>query len=122
MKKLLNCFLLLLVAASGCTTRSSARAKSQAAYNAGRAAAYQQVLEEQRTSIRVIGNARNPEIPWADGMTLMQALVQAECTDSRNPREIILIRHHQPTPVNMKALLRGEDVPLEPGDTIELHP
>jgi hypothetical protein len=122
MKKLLNCFMLLLLAASGCTTKSGARAQSRAAYNAGRAAAYQQVLEEQRTSIRVIGNVRNPEIPWADGMTLMQALVQADCIDSRNPGEIILIRHHQPTPVDVKALLKGEDMPLEPGDTIEIHP
>ena len=122
MKSLLNCCLLLLLATSGCTTKSKARADARAAYNAGRAQAYQQALEDQRTGIRVIGNVRNPEIPWTDEMTLMEALVAAECTDRRNPRQIILIRKHEPIPVNMKTFLNGEDVLLQPGDTIELHP
>ena len=122
MKRLLIFLLLALVAASGCTTKSQARSNARAAYNAGRAQAYQQALEDQRTSIRVIGSVRNPELPWTDEMTLMEALVAAECTDRRNPRQIILIRKHEPIPVNMKAFLNGEDVLLQPGDTIEIHP
>ena len=122
MKTLLNCVLLLLLAVGGCTTKSKARAQSQAAYNAGRAAAYRQILEDQRTTIRVIGNVRNPEFPWTEEMTLMQAIVEADCTDRRNPREIVIIRHRERLPVDMKAFLNGQDELLQPGDTIELHP
>lgn len=122
MKIFLNCLLLLSLFASGCTTKSQANANARAAYNAGRASAYQQVLEEQRTTIRVIGNVRNPEFEWADGMSLMDALVRADCTVRRNPKEIVIIRKHEPIQVDMKAFLNGEDVLLEPGDTIEIHP
>jgi hypothetical protein len=117
------CWLLLaVVVTTGCTTKSKAKAQSAAAYNAGRAQAYQQALESQRTGIRVIGNVRNHDIEWREKLSLMEALVIAEWTNSHDPREIIIIRKHQPTPVNMKAFLEGEDVLLEPGDTIEIQP
>jgi hypothetical protein len=122
MKSFLNCFLLLLIAMSGCTTKSQARAQANAAYNAGRASAYQQVLEEQRVTVRVIGNVRNPEFEWTDGMSLMDAIVRADCMDRRNPKEIVIIRKHERIAVDMKAFLNGEDVLVEKGDTIEIHP
>ncbi|HMP84324.1 MAG TPA: hypothetical protein PKA41_16620 [Verrucomicrobiota bacterium] len=120
MKLLLTC-LLLGVAACGCTTKSRARSQAEAAYNAGRAAAYQQMLDEHRTTIRVLGNVRNPEFPWLQDLTLMEALVEADYHGSRDPRGITIIRKREPIPVDMKAFLGGEDVLLEPGDTIELR-
>jgi hypothetical protein len=124
MKILLNWLLLLVLAANGCASKSKARAEAQAAYNAGQAAAYRQALEQQRTSIRVVGNVRNPEIPWTNGLSLMEAIIQADCTDRGTPREIILFHKNEPQPIriDMKAFLKGEDMLLEPGDTIEIHP
>jgi hypothetical protein len=123
MKTLSKClFLLLIVAAGGCTTKSKARAESQAAYNAGRASAYHQLMEEHRTTIRVLGNVRNPEFPWLEDLSLMEALVEANYRGSRDPRGITIIRKREPIPVDMKAFLNGEDVLLEPGDTIEIRP
>jgi hypothetical protein len=112
-----------LIAASGCTTKSKARSDSRTAYHAGRAAAYQQALEGQRTGIRVVGNVRNPEIEWTNEMSLMEALVAAEYTGTRDPREIVLIRKGETEPIriDMKAFLNGEDVLLQPGDTIEIR-
>lgn len=114
--------MLLTVAVCGCTTKSKARGQSQAAYNAGRAAAYKQALDEQRVTIRVVGNVWNPEFPYTEEMTLMEAIVQADYRGSRDPRGITIIRNREPIPIDMKAFLGGEDVLLEPGDTIEIHP
>ena len=121
MRILLNSLLLMLLLSSGCTTKSNARAEARAAYHAGRAAAYQQMLEEEHTSIRVVGQVRNPEFDWKEGMSLMEALIKADWTGIQNPKEIIIIRKHERIPVDMKAFLNGEDVLLEAGDTIELH-
>jgi hypothetical protein len=117
------CLLLLIVLAlSGCTSRSKASAQARAAFAAGQQQATAQMFDAQRTSVRVLGNVRHPEIPWADGLTLAQAIVAAECYDRRDPREIVLIRQRERIPLDPKILLRGDDVPLEPGDTIEIHP
>ena len=121
MKMLCYSFLFALILAGGCTTKSNARAEARAAYNAGRAAAFQQMLEEEHTSIRVVGQVRNPEFEWKEGMSLMEALIKADWTGIQNPKEIIIIRKHERIPVDMKPFLNGEDVLLEAGDTIELH-
>lgn len=122
MKTCLNWFLLMTLVASGCTSRSKATAQATAAFAAGQQRALAQMSEAQRTNIRVLGNVRHPEIPWADGLTLAQAIVAAECYERRDPREVVLIRRGERIPIDPKILLRGDDVPLEPGDTIEIHP
>ena len=114
--------LLIVLALSGCTSRSKAGAQARAAFAAGQQQAFAQTLEAQRTNIRVVGNVRHPEVPWADGLTLAQAIVAADCFDRRDPRQVVLIRRAERIPLDPKILLRGDDVPLEPGDTIEIHP
>jgi hypothetical protein len=115
--------ILALLGLPGCTTNSASRANARAAYNAGRAAAYREAMEQQRTSIRIIGNVHNSELAWKDGMSLMEALAESEWAGQRDPREIRLISKSDPTPVpvDMKALLGGDDILLQPGDTIELR-
>ena len=120
--RFLCCLLLLVPALAGCTTRSKAKAQAQAAFAAGQQQALTQMREAQRTNIRVLGNVRNPEIPWTEGLTLAQAIVAARCYDQRDPRQIVVIRRGEHITIDTKILLRGEDVPLEPGDTIEIHP
>ena len=113
--------LLIAFLAAGCTTKSKARVQARKAFAAGQQQAMSQQAEARRTSIRILGNVRNPDVEWADGLTLMQAIVAADCVDRRTPREILIIRQRETFPVDPKALLRGEDVPLEPGDTVEIH-
>jgi len=121
MNKSLCCALLLGLAFSGCPTRSKARAQAQAAFAAGQQQALAQLRDAQRMIIRVLGNVRNPEIPWTEGLTLAQAIVAAGCYDQRDPREVAVIRRGERIAIEAKVLLRGDDVPLEAGDSIEIH-
>jgi hypothetical protein len=120
--KFLCCSLLLAFALAGCASRSKARAQAQAAFAAGQQQAMAQMADAQRTNIRVLGNVLRPEIPWADGLTLAQAIVAAQCQDRGTPRQIMLIRQRERILVDPKMLLGGEDFALIPGDTIEIHP
>ena len=113
--------LLLALIAGGCTTKSTATTDARTAYIAGQRDALAGVVAAQRTSIVVNGPVQNPEIQWTDGLTLAQALVAANYTARGNPTEIILIRHGESASISPKDLLRGADVPLEPGDTITLR-
>jgi hypothetical protein len=122
MKFWLSTFALLALVSSGCTGRSKAQAQARAAYADGQHQAWMRMQDAQRTSIRVLGNVRYPEIAWTEGLTLAQVIVAAECLDRHNPRQIVVVRQRERFPIETNALLRGEDVPLEPGDTVEIHP
>ncbi|HEX3890126.1 MAG TPA: hypothetical protein VHX90_04675 [Verrucomicrobiae bacterium] len=121
MKLFFTVLLILAAVASGCTTRSQAKADARMAYLAGQKDAYASMARSQRTSIVVIGQVQNREIPWTDGMTLAQAIVAANYTGHGNPTEIILLRRGESASIDPADLLRGHDVPLEPGDTITLR-
>jgi hypothetical protein len=113
--------LFFTLVASGCTTKSKANAETQAAYLAGQKAAFANIAAAQRTSVVVTGPVQNPEVQWTEGLTLAQALVAANYTGDDNPKEIILLRQGVVTRIDPKDLLRGNDVPLEPGDTITIR-
>lgn len=114
--------LVLPLLAGGCTSRAKARAEAQAAYVAGQQQAMMQMREARRTSIRVLGPVQNPEIPWCDGLTLAEVIVAARWLERRDPGQIIVIRQRERFSVEPHALLQGEDIPLEPGDSVELRP
>lgn len=114
--------ILLVLGAAGCQHRPSAREKQMAAFQAGQQRVITQMLESRRTSVRVIGNVRYPEINWSDGLTLGKAIVAAELLDRGNPRMLFIYRQSGQIPVEPQLLLRGDDVPLEPGDTIQIQP
>jgi hypothetical protein len=120
--KIVLVLLVVLLPLCGCTTKSSAKAQSRAAFAQGQQQAFAQIHEEQRTSIRVIGPVRNPEIAWTDGLTLAQVIASADYTDPRDPKAIFVIRRSERFYFDPKTLLRGRDMPLEPGDTVELQP
>jgi protein involved in polysaccharide export with SLBB domain len=122
MKTSLVCLMLLAVVLGGCTTKSRAKANAQSAYAAGQQQAFANMQEARRTSIRVLGSVRNPLVEWTDGLTLAQAIVAADYTSPRDPSEIVVSRQREQIRINPKDVLRGNDVPLEPGDTIELKP
>jgi hypothetical protein len=79
------------------------------------------MARSQRTSIIVIGPVQNREIPWADGLTMAQAIVAANYSAHGNPKEIILLCRGESAGIDPTDLLRVHNVPLEPGDTITLR-
>ena len=113
---------LLALALAGCTTRSSANKQARAAFAAGQQQGLAQAEDARRVNIRFLGPVRQPEIVWADDLTLAQAIAAAGYTNTRDPRTIVVIRQSGRITVDPKDLLRGEDLPLEPGDTIEIRP
>ena len=121
MKELCGSLLALVLFAGGCTTKSKADAKARAAFAAGQQQVFERAFELQRTSVRFIGNVQNPLVEWADGLTLGQAMVAADYKDKTDPKEIIVLRGGQPMRVDPQQLLRGEDYPLQPGDTVEIR-
>jgi hypothetical protein len=122
MKVLTIMSLLVALALAGCTTKSKANKQSREAFAAGQRQGLAEAADAQRVNIRLVGPVRQPEVPWADGLTLAQAIAAADYADARNPRAIVIIRQGRRIPIEPDTLLRGEDLPLEPGDTIEIRP
>ena len=120
MKTLIALFLLLLTA-SGCVTKSKARADARAAYLTGQKDAFATIAATQRTGIKVQGSVQHSEVSWVEGLTLAQAIATANYTAHGNPKEIILLRRGESATIAPRDLLNGNDVPLEPGDIIELR-
>ena len=114
--------LLLATAVGGCTTRSKANARASAAYASGQQQALIQITEARRINIRIIGPVRQSEILWQDGLTLTRAIALAGYADARDPNTILIVRQRERVPVAPRDLLSGKDFPLEPGDTVEIHP
>jgi len=112
----------MAVALAGCATKPDADARARQAFAAGQQQAFTQITEARRTSILFIGPVRQREIPWSDGLTLAQAVAAAGYTDTRDPRNIFVDRQRVRIPFDPQALLQGKDLPLEPGDTIEIYP
>jgi hypothetical protein len=121
-REFLAAVLLTLFLLAGCTTKSKANARAREAFLAGQQQGIAQVNEARRINIRFVGPVRHPEVRWEDGLTLIQAIAAAEYTDARDPRIILIIRQSERVAVSPRELLAGRDVPLAPGDTVEIHP
>jgi hypothetical protein len=122
MKALIPFIALVLLTVTGCTTRSKARAEAQAAYQAGQEHTFASVEEARRINIRFVGPVRHAEIIWADGLTLARAIAAADYWDARDPKMITIVRQRERLNIPPREILNGKDWPLEPGDTVEMHP
>jgi hypothetical protein len=111
--------LILALAASGCVSKSKADAQARAAFFAGEKAEYEGM--NARTHITVLGDVQNHQVPWVDGLTLAQAIATANYTGLNNPKEIIIKRQDKEIHVNPQDLLRGQNVPLQRGDTVTIR-
>lgn len=109
-------------ALAGCVTKAQAKAQARAAYIAGEQAATirLQQAQVQGPTVRVNGPVRNPLVPWTPRLTLSQAIIAADCLDASDPAEIIVFHNGMARRVNVRDLLSGHDVPLEPGDVVQL--
>jgi hypothetical protein len=114
--------LALAPAICGCTTQSTARLKERNAFLAGQNAVLQQQQAQNAfPKVSVIGSVQNSSVPWVAGLTLAQALATANYLGDREPSEIILTRGGESAKLDPKVLLNGTVIPLEAGDTVEIH-
>ncbi len=119
--KLLLPALLLIVfmTATACESKSQARLEAQRAYLAGEAQAADQ-SRAQPPVIFVKGKVVNSIIPWTPDLTLSRAINAADYTGYLNPRLIRVTHDGQTSEIKPGALLNGQDLPLQPGDTVEI--
>lgn len=122
-------FLLLALTVTGCTTKSAARQRERAAFYEGQTRAFQEQLAAPRpvtaapsNVVTILGPVKCPAMIWSPDMTLIKTIVAAEYIPAGDPSQIIVTRAGQQIPVSPAALLNGEDLPLLPGDVVELRP
>ena len=123
-RALLLGLLSLGVALSGCVSKTKAQEQARAAFFAGQQQAAmmsRQQTQIQGPTVTVIGEVRNPLLPWTTELTLAKALVEADYYGQSDPTEIVIQRNGQETRFDPKKLLGGADVQLMPSDVIELR-
>jgi hypothetical protein len=127
-RKLILTIALVVIAAPGCTTKSRARSQAHAAYMAGQEqgaarakAQMQQQPSFQGPSVSFVGDVNHRVLPWTPDLTLAQAIIAAQYQPPGDPRQIVIIREGQELPVSPQGLLQGQDVPLLPGDVVEMR-
>jgi hypothetical protein len=118
------CLSLALLAA-GCVGRSKSEERARQAFIEGQRAGAtlnaQQSQTPQAKFVTVLGEVRNPTIPWTEGLTLAQAIAQAWHTGVRSPRAIVLRHGDESATFNPNFVVQnGNEIPVEPGDVIEL--
>lgn len=112
--------LLLMVAASGCVTRSDVRKEAQrTAFEEKQREEWEKLQKEPAIWFR--GDIRNPRVAWKEGITLAEAIAAAQYTWTWDPQLITVTRDGQVYPINVRRLLRGQENPeLEPGDIVDV--
>ena len=114
--------LLIALAATGCTTRSSSRTQAQIAFLAGQNQALQQQVASQFHGVTVIGEVVTPQVPWVQGLTLAQVVATANYTGQTEPKQIIITHQGESVALDAKVLFSGTDIPVDAGDVVELRP
>jgi hypothetical protein len=116
--------LLIAIALSGCVSKGKADARARAAFMAGQqqAVARMQQVQGQGPSVTVNGEVRNRVVPWTEGLTLAKAVVAADYYGAKDPGQIIIVHNGIATRVEPSQLLSGVDIPLQPGDIVQLMP
>jgi hypothetical protein len=118
----LSGLLLIAMALSGCVSKSKAKAQARAAFFSGQQESLARMQQAQGPSVTVNGEVRNHIIPWTEGLTLAQAVVAAEYLGAKDPGQMIIVHNGIATRLDPKQLLSGTDIPLQPGDIVQLVP
>lgn len=111
-----------LVLSPGCATRDGAQGRIEAAYQAGRHQALDEVYESRFPVVTVLGPVEIPKLDWTEHLTLARAIVAARYLAPADPSRIILHRGGSRFEINPAQLLAGEDWSLLPGDRVEIIP
>jgi len=104
---------------TGCVTKAKAREQARAAFLAGQQSVMFRMAQPQKPIVTFIGQVQTPTIPWTEGLTLAQGIVQARYT-GKDPKQIMIVRNGQAVPVDAKELLKGQDIPLVAGDLVQI--
>ena len=113
--------LLAVVLAGGCTSKSKSRANAQKAFRDGQAQATI-AAEAKQNGISFTGQVLNPMVTWTEGLTLAQAIVAARWAGLSDPRVVILTRAGERVELTPNESLAAAQLPMEPGDQVELVP
>ena len=117
---------LVLLALAGCVSKSKANAQARAAYMAGQQQAMTRMqlaqTQGQGPCVTVNGEVRNRVVPWTQGLTLAKAVLAADYYGTKDPGQILVVHNGIANRVDPKQLLSGVDIPLQPGDTVQLVP
>ena len=123
----MNSFVLIALAlfcafVTGCVSKSKADAQARTAFLAGQQQAIMRMQQAQiqGPSVTMRGQVRNPVLPWTEGLTLAQAIVNADYYGP-DPRQILIVRGGRAIAYDPKNLLSGADIPLQPGDLVEIR-
>ena len=118
--------LLLAVAGGGCVSKSKANAQAHAAFMAGQQQAMMKMQQAQTAGqgpcVTVNGEVRNHVVPWTEGLTLARAVIAADYIGTADPGQILIVHNGIATRLDPKQLLTGVDIPLQPGDIVQLVP
>lgn len=114
--------LLVAVALAGCVSKGNANAQARAAFMAGEQQAMARMQQAQGPSVTINGEVRNHVVPWTEGLTLAKAVLAADYCGTKDPRQIIIVHNGIVTRVDPRHLLSGVDIPLQPGDIVQLVP
>ena len=114
--------LLVAVALAGCVSKGKANAQARAAFMAGEQRAMARMQQAQGPSVTLNGEVRNHVVPWTEGLTLAKAVLAADYCGAKDPGQIIIVHNGIGTRVDPMQLLSGVDIPLQPGDIVQLVP
>lgn len=104
----------------GCVSKTKAKLNAQQAFIAGQQQAMM-TMQQNKTTVQIHGNVKNPVIPWTEGLTMAQAIVAAEYQGAHDPTSVIIVRNGTGTEIKAAELLQGHDEPLQAGDLIEIR-
>ena len=116
----------LALAVAGCTTKTAARQQAQTAYFSGQTQALQTQLAAQKpapapgNTVAILGPVKVAALAWTPDLTLARTIFAAEYIPAGEPSQITIVRTGQEIPVNPAVLLNGGDIPVLPGDVVEL--
>ncbi|HTI98699.1 MAG TPA: hypothetical protein VL527_07320 [Dongiaceae bacterium] len=128
MKPAWSYLLLTALLLGGCVSRKAAQEEARAAYYAGQARGLQAQLsagharEAVGDIVAINGPVKVNSLRWTPDLTLIKTIVAAEYTPATPPRRITLIRDGKEIPVDAASLLGGADMPVLPGDIVDLEP
>ena len=117
-----------LVAAicAGCVSKAKADKQARTAFVAGQQQAMMRMQQAQTQNqgpcVTVNGDVRNHVVPWTEGMTVASALVAADYIGATDPGQILVVHNGVAIRVDLKSLLAGANIPLQPGDIVQLVP
>ena len=113
--------LMASVLVAGCTSKSKSRANAQKAFRAGQAQATM-AAEARQKNISFTGPVLNPIVTWTEGLTLAEAIVAARWSGLADPRLVIFTRAGERVELTPNESVAAAQLPLEPGDAVELVP